>query len=252
MARALEAGPVPWWPRRVRAPAPTGIDGVEVSRPGSSLLGTRSAAGPPPEAPGAAHAKGKAVLAHLRSGAPDAREIFLAEFGALIRFAIHTVLRQRGLHLDQDRLEEIYQAQLLSFFDQNCRRLRLYEGREGASFATYLRVCATRGTLDHLRRENRRTRWIEPEGEATLSTLPDQRSGPERQSATHQRIEQVRAFIAQLPIREQILVRMHFVEGRSIPEVARSLRMTDNATHVMKSRLRSKLRQELGGLDGDE
>jgi DNA-directed RNA polymerase specialized sigma24 family protein len=49
-----------------------------------------------------------------------------------------------------------------------------------------------------------------------------------------------------------MLVRMHFVEGLAIPEVARSLRMTDNATHVMKSRLRSKLRLALGDLHGDE
>jgi DNA-directed RNA polymerase specialized sigma24 family protein len=65
-------------------------------------------------------------------------------------------------------------------------------------------------------------------------------------------MEQVRAFVSRLTPREQMLVRMHFVEGLAIPEVARSLRMTDNATHVMKSRLRSKLRLALGDLHGDE
>lgn len=212
----------------------------------------RRAPGPSPEADDTPRARGETFLGLLRSDAPGAREAFVAQFGRLIWFAIHTVLRKKGLHLDQERLEELYQSQLLSFFDENCRRLRLYEGREGASFATYLRVCATRGTLDYLRRERRHTQRFEPEGNSDLRAVPDPTSDPEEESATRERMEQVRAFVSRLTPREQMLVRMHFVEGLAIPEVARSLRMTDNATHVMKSRLRSKLRLALGDLHGDE
>ena len=197
----------------------------------------------------AAHREGLIFLERLRADAPGIREDFLSNYGALVRFAMNSVLRQKGLRLEQSETEELFHAILLSFFEENCRRLKMYEGRAGASFATFVRVCATRQCLDFARRQQRQPTFVADSphegGPGILEGLVDASAGPEEQATAREQVRQLQTLIASLPTREQVLIRLHFVEGQAIPIVARTLGITDNAAHVLKSRLRTKLRQQI-------
>lgn len=202
-----------------------------------------------------AHKKGNDFLERCRAGKPGVQSEFVESFGPLVRFAMSSVLRQRGVRLEPDESEDLYQSLLLSFFDRDCRRIKMYEGRDGASFATFVRVCATRQTLDHLRHLRRQPTFVHDdrgsEEPGLFDNMADPRPNPEAAATTEEQVRHLRELVTALPPREQLLVRLHFVEGKSIPEVARVLGITDNATHVMKSRLRAKLRERMG-LDDDE
>ncbi len=199
-----------------------------------------------PPAQSAAHRKGLEFVARCQAGESGVQEEFVEGYGPLVRFAMSSVLRQRGVRLEPEEVDDLFQSLLLSFFDRDCRRLRMYDGRGGASFATFVRVCATRQTLDHLRHLRRQPTFVREdaagEGRSLFDDMADPRADPEAAATNHERIRHLRDLVAALPPREQLLVRLHFVEGQSIPEVARALGITDNATHVLKSRLRAKLR----------
>lgn len=201
-----------------------------------------------------AHEEGRAFLRRLHAQDPQIREDFLSGYGALVRFAMNSVLRQKGVRLDPTEAEELFHALLLSFFEGDCRRLKMYEGRGGASFATFVRVCATRQTLDFTRRRQRQPSFVSssPDDEApgVLESMIDDAAGPEENAGAREQVRQLQDLIASLPSREQVLIRLHFVEGQAIPVVARALGITDNAAHVLKSRLRTKLRERMG-LDSD-
>ena len=209
-----------------------------------------------PDAPTSdAHHKGLAFVERCRAGELGIQEEFLEAYGPLVRFAMSSVLRQRSVRLEAEETADLFQNLLLSFFDRGCRRLKMYDGRGGASFATFVRVCATRQTLDHLRHLRRQPTFVREDrtttGRGLFDDMPDPGAGPEAAAATAERIRQLGNLVATLPPREQMLVRLHFIDGRSIPEVARVLGITDNATHVLKSRLRAKLRERMG-LDDHE
>jgi len=202
-----------------------------------------------PTAAPSPHQKGHDFLARCHAGEAGIREEFLESYGPLVRFAMSSVLRQKGVRLEAEEMEDLFQSLLLSFFDRDCRRLKLYDGRGGASFATFIRVCATRQTLDHLRHLRRQPTFVRDEAatgsRSLFDDMADPSAGPEARASTDERLRQLRDLVAALPPREQMLVRLHFVEGQSIPEVARVLGITDNATHVLKSRLRTKLRERM-------
>jgi RNA polymerase sigma-70 factor (ECF subfamily) len=146
--------------------------------------------------------------------------------------------------------DDLHQAVLASFFERSCRRLQMYEGRNRASFATFVRVCAARQTLDHLRQRRRHPPAIEEaelarEPGASLVEHADPGVGPEEVTSTRQTLLQVKEIVDSLPSREQLLVRLHFVEDMDIPAVARTLGISENAAHVLKSRIRAKLRAAL-------
>jgi RNA polymerase sigma-70 factor (ECF subfamily) len=214
------------------------------SREGSSA--TPAGAGEP-ALPTDAYRRGQAFIRRCIAGDTGTREEFVREYGALVRYAVATVLRSRDASLLADELEDLTQSVLLSFFDRDCRRLKMYEGRNQASFATFVRVCATRQTLDHLRSLRRKPpigaepgeRDDEPSG---LAGAIDPSAGPEERATTTQGLERLRDAVLGLTPREQMLVRLHFVLGCDVAEVAAALGITPNAVHVLKSRVKSKLR----------
>jgi RNA polymerase sigma factor (sigma-70 family) len=200
--------------------------------------------------PTAAFVRGKGFLERLVLGDPEARADFVAEYTGLIRFAIAGVLRRRGLEVRKDEVEDLSQGIFVSLLDQDCRKLRMYEGRNQASLATFIRVCATRFVLDHIRHE--RHSPLTPDDAASGETpgrideAMDPRAGPEASVATAQEIARLRHAIDELVPRDQLLVRLHFVEGLEVAEVAKVLGLTENATYVLKSRVKKRLRAILG------
>jgi RNA polymerase sigma factor (sigma-70 family) len=203
-----------------------------------------------------AYARGRDFIERCIAGDPATRAEFVEQYSGLVRFAIASVLRQRNTAASHEEIDDLHQSIMLSFFDQDCRRLKMYEGRNRASFATFVRVCATRLTLDQLRAWRRRPVMVsaddsEPESRLrNLAEMPDPGPGPEDDATATQAIAHLRREIASLSAREQLFVRLHFVDGVEIPTVAGILGISGNAAHVLKSRVRKKLRLALGVDEG--
>lgn len=205
--------------------------------------------------PSAAYQRGQDFIQRCIAGEPGTRDEFVVEYSGLIRFAIAAVLRHRGITLLREEIDDLTHNVIVSLFDKDCRKLKMYEGRNQASFATFVRVCATRLTLDHLRYRQRRPAMVSGEqgGEDArdlLAESPDPHLGPEDRAALGEDFATLARLVAALPAREQLLVRLHLVEGLEIPAVARVLGITENATHVLKSRVRAKLRDQMQAAEG--
>jgi RNA polymerase sigma factor (sigma-70 family) len=216
---------------------------------GGAAPGPRATAEQPSLEVSDAYARGQDLLAGCIAGDPRTRGAFADQYTGLIRFAIVAVLRQRGLTIQKEEVDDLTHGVMLSLFDRDCRKLRMYEGRNHASLATFLRVCTTRYVLDHIRHQRRRPIEFEfegdPEREGVLDEAADPHPGPEAGAQVAEEIASLRRAVAELTPREQLLVRLHFAEGVDISEVARILGLTENAAYVLKSRVKKKLRLEL-------
>lgn len=208
------------------------------------------------KAPTAAYQRGQDFIQRCIAGDPGTRDEFVVEYSGLIRFAIAAVLRHRGITLLREEIDDLTHNVIVSLFDRDCRKLKMYEGRNQASFATFVRVCATRLTLDHLRYRSRRPQ-IAPDQQSgddvrdVLIATPDPALGPEEQTALAEDLVTLKRLVSELSPREQLLVRLHFVDGLDIPDVARALGVSENAAHVLKSRLRAKLRGQMRAEAGE-
>jgi len=208
--------------------------------------------GGPAAVPSAAYQRGQDFIQRCIAGDPATRDEFVVEYSGLIRFAIAAVLRHRGITLLREEIDDLTHNVIVSLFDRDCRKLKMYEGRNQASFATFVRVCATRLTLDHVRYRQRRPaiavdHQTGPDARDLLADSPDPDLGPEERAALGEDMARLRRLVGLLPAREQLLIRLHFVDGLEIPDVARVLGITENATHVLKSRVRAKLRGQARG-----
>lgn len=232
-----------------------GSDVARVPRtpePDAAPPGRRAPGGADQPSANPAFARGRDFIARCIAGEPDTRDEFVREYSGLIRFAIASVLRHRGVTLLREEIDDLTHNVIVSLFDRDCRKLKMYEGRNQASFATFVRVCSTRLTLDHLRYRQRRPtiaaeQEVGSEVRDLLSAAADPGPGPEEQTSIGEDVARLRRLVDELPAREQLLVRLHFVEGLDVADVARVLGISENATHVLKSRVRAKLRDRMAG-----
>jgi RNA polymerase sigma factor (sigma-70 family) len=234
----------------VKRPSATGADGP--GQIGTAGLADRDGH----TAPTAAWQRGQDFIQRCIAGEPGTRDEFVVEYSGLIRFAIAAVLRHRGITLLREEIDDLTHNVIVSLFDRDCRKLKMYEGRNQASFATFVRVCATRLTLDHLRSLQRRPQIAAGQQSGddvrdVLAETADAALGPEEHAAVAEDLATLRRLVADLSPREQLLVRLHFVEGLDIPDVARALGVSENAAHVLKSRLRAKLRGQMRAEAGE-
>lgn len=196
------------------------------------------------------------LLDAVIAGEEAARGRFFEKFRPLVRWAMDVTFRryERPL-LEEDALDLVHDVFLMLFLD-DARRLRQYDGRNGATFATWLRVVATRYAIDRLRRPQREVLVDD------LHALPDdaragdglsttEEQGPEGQALAGDTASRLREVVAELRPRDRLFVQLHYVQGLPIDEVARLMGTARNAAYVRKMRLHRRLRGLLEARYGD-
>ena len=182
------------------------------------------------------------------AGAPEARDRLFAAYAPAVHAAIarYLTLRGRGrVDLADDLTHEVFVA----LFLDDARRLRNFEGRNGCSFAGWLRVVAVRMTIDLLRRE-RRLVSLDDDGAAMTElrrTLRSDSADPARVAEGADAAAALRAAIDGLGAKDRLLVELHLLRGASLPAVAEALGVSANAAYVRKSRGLERLRHVVGG-----
>lgn len=188
-------------------------------------------------------------------GDAEARRRFVEEYSGIVSFGVSVIFQQFGRPSRKEEIEDLCQDVFLSLFDQDARKLRQYQGRNGCSLASWVRVVANRLTIDRLRREGRTVSLDDP-GNAETSRVrdahPDARPGPEPQVEEARRAQRVREMIEDLPSKDQVFVRLFYFQGMPIEEVANTIGITTNAAYVRKMRLHEKLRRIASSKFGGE
>jgi RNA polymerase sigma factor (sigma-70 family) len=189
------------------------------------------------------------VLAAYLAGDVEAPERFVATFGGVVREAIgrFLALKVRGrADLAEDLTHEVF----LALFRDDGRKLRTFAGRDGCSFAGWLKVVAVRLTIDRLRRDACMVA-LDDETPGMLElrrSLRSEEPSPEETMQGAETAERLSLAMAELGPKDRLLAELHLVRGRALDEVAEVLGVTMNAAYVRKSRLLERLRRTLGSV----
>ncbi len=158
-------------------------------------------------------------------------------FGRYVHFLVRLTASRRGLGDYEALLEDLYCDAFRALLEDDGRRLRLFEGRNGCSARSWLRVIVIRTTLNRLRRVRREVPLEaapEPVDDADpLSLL----LGRERPGA-----ESMWALAEGLSPKDRLMLEMLYVRGLPAEEVAAALRTSRGAVYTRKTRVVQALR----------
>jgi RNA polymerase sigma factor (sigma-70 family) len=192
----------------------------------------------------------RALIDGCLAGDNPAREQFVRRFSRLVYSTILGAVKAKGAYVSEQDVEDLHNTVFVSFFDRRCRKLRQYEGRNGCSLASWVRMVAVRAVLDFLRR--RSDPLSRPEKLTSLELLPDA-DGDHRASpwacmmAKEQRVL-IEKGLQMLTARDQLMIRLHCLEERPLAQVAAILEVSEANMHSVKHRAVQRLKEAVTGL----
>ena len=182
--------------------------------------------------------KEKALLTGCLNREKTAWDAFVLQYSALV---YHTVRKTFSLYHTEPRpdlVEDLYQGFFLAILKDDFKKLRQFRGDRGCSLASWLRVVASRLTIDYLRGQKQR------DVEATENLSAEQPDPPDSLLNYEQEALLSKALEALSP-RERILIDLVYRQSLSPEDVASILKISVGALYTQKSRVLYKLQETL-------
>jgi len=194
------------------------------------------------------HQADRRILKECLTGDRKAQEAFVRRFSNLIYQTVQGTLRARNLSLHKPDLEDLHNTVFVRLFEKGCRKLSQYQGKNGCTVSSWIRLIAVRTVLDTLR-SARKDVLTRKEKIVALDSVVNVVSELPRQGAfleNAERSELVRKGLRTLPPRDRLFLKLHCEEGLSLQEVAKILKISEGNAYSIKHRAIKRLVERIG------
>ncbi len=170
---------------------------------------------------------------------------FLERYSRLIYNYILSAGRTYGRDIPGHDQKEIFQTIIYHLLKDGCRVLRSYEGRNGCTLASWLRLVSMRHAVTFLRG---RRPALSLDEQLCSEDMPQVVRDASRESLADQllRSERARALaecIAKLAREDRYFIQLHLYAGLSVEMLKDHLRISRSAADMRKNRLLAQLRE---------
>lgn len=166
----------------------------------------------------------------------EAWDSFIAAFGDTMCRYIDEILNMYAYPFPNDAAEDIMNSVFLELLNENCKRLKDFQGKDETSFLAYLKMICFHITVNWL---GEREPWI------ALEDVQDQDfygNGTEDIEASD--LEEIIMMLkCSLSARYYSLFILFYEEGFNLSEIAQMLHMKIRALHQLKSRMIKNIRK---------
>ncbi|MEI6126891.1 MAG: sigma-70 family RNA polymerase sigma factor [Pseudomonadota bacterium] len=176
---------------------------------------------------------------------PEAWHTFIKKYSPLVYYSAQKVLRSKCPDIEQNELGDLHNDIFLSLMDKNGRKLRQYEGKNGCSVATWIRVIAVRATLDFLKKRRPNLSLSDEASEREAEKKAVAPASPLQMLEEEEKYRLLKKHIDRLPPRDQLFIRLFYFEGVSSNEIAKIFKTSPNAVYSRGNYLREKLKDAL-------
>ena len=186
----------------------------------------------------------QALIKACLAGDAQAWSTFVGRFGRLIRAVVTKTAQRRGWSITDTDCDDITAEVFAQLLYRNAASLRLFAGR--STLTTYLTVIARRVTVRAMLKQSTRPKTL-----SQNTSLPEQadRSVPPQQHIAQQ--DEIEHYLKHLSSEEQVLLRMHDLEGHSYSEISHATGIPVNSIGPRLSKARKSIRQNDHVTDND-
>ena len=187
----------------------------------------------------------QALIKECLTGDSEAWNTFVRRFGRLIRAVITKTAQRRGWPISDADRDDITAEVFAQLVYRDAASLRQFAGR--STLTTYLTVIARRVAVRAMLRQNAYPKTL-PQN-ISLAEQKDRAITPQQQISQQEEIEQ---YLKNLSTEEQVLLRMHDLEGYSYSEISNATGIPVNSIGPRLSKARRSIRQDDNVTDSDK
>jgi len=187
------------------------------------------------------------LIAKCLSGDRGAWETLVRRFSNLVYQTVRNTFLTKQIPFNKQDLEDFHNTVFLRLFEQGCAKLKLYQGRNGCTLASWIRIVTVRIVLNHLRKkgvdgplwEKKKTpveelSWLRGEDQGPLALM----ESAEQEKLVHEGMES-------LAPRDRLFMKLHVDQGLAVEEVADAMQISVQNAYVVKHRAVERLKSYL-------
>lgn len=190
------------------------------------------------------------LLSQCLSGDRKASEALVRRFSDLVYRSVQYTLMAKQVSFNRHDLEDLHNTIFLRLFEQGCKKLGQYQGKNGCSLASWIRMIAARTVLDHLRKKGvDAMAWQKKR--IPLEKLQELKSDEFEIEAQIDKVEQERLLqveMERLPPRDKMFIKLHFDQGLSVAEVAETMHLSIRNAYTIKHRAIQRLKSRVASV----
>ena len=171
-------------------------------------------------------------------GEKTAWDAFVQQYSNLVYHTIRKTLTLQHAESRDDAVDDLYQEFFVSLLKDNCKKLSQFRGDGGCTLASWLRVVASRLTIDFLRKQPA------PTVEVTEAFASDEADTSNSLIDREKEMSLSQALDGLSP-RDRLIIQLSFRQALPPEEIAAILKMSLGAVYTQKSRVLDKLREVL-------
>ncbi len=186
----------------------------------------------------------KELLNTCIQGSKEAWDAFVEKYTNLIYHAINKTLKTYYAdHLYQDS-SDIHNNIFLSLMENDYRKLRQYEGRNGCTVSSWLMAVTTNFTLNIIKRS--KATYIPIEDNTTdnmdvIEKVSNPQQQPDEELSERENKEVLKELINDLNANDMLFLKLYYEEELPPEEIAEILNLTVSTVYSKKNRIREKL-----------
>jgi RNA polymerase sigma factor (sigma-70 family) len=187
------------------------------------------------------------LISKCISGNRAAWETLVRRFSNLVYQTVRSTFLAKQAPFSRQDLEDLHNTVFLGLFDQGCAKLKLYQGRNGCTPASWIRIVSVRTVLNHLRKKGVDGPFWEKKKTPVeeLSWLKGEEQGPLALMESAEQEKLVHEGMERLAPRDRLFMKLHIDQGLRVEEVAEALQISVQNAYVVKHRAVERLRTYL-------
>ena len=188
---------------------------------------------------------GKALIDQCIKGSATAWRHFTEKFSPFVYYVIQKVVNSKCPDISREEINDLHNDIFVSIMEKNGRKLRQYEGKNGCSVATWIRIIAVRATIDFLRKRRPMLSLSDAKAEKEAEKQSTSDTTPLKILEGEEKKNIIKELLEDLSPKDQLFMRLLYYEEASPREIAKILNSTPNAVYSRGNFLREKLKKSL-------
>ena len=167
-------------------------------------------------------------------------------FTRYVYYLIQLTAKKYTTDLTQEEVADLHNDLFVALMEDDCRRLRAFEGKNGCSVRSWIRIITIRKTLDALRKRRNHLSIDDTDSDSPPIHIVDDGPNPLEAMMAKAKAEQraqLSALTEGLSEGDRLLLEMIYVQKLSATAIASALKLKKGAVYTRKTRLIQRLRQ---------
>ena len=175
------------------------------------------------------------------------REAFVRLFSDFVYKTVQYTLKTKTNYNRKMEVEDLHNTVFVKLFEKRCHKLRQYKGKNGCSLASWIRLITIRTVIDYIRKTNTDALSKQKNDDYydIIDNLEANSPDPFTLMNKTEQHHLIQKGLTSLKPRDRIFIKLHFINGLSIHEVAKAMNITETNAHTIKHRAVKRLKETI-------